>query len=58
MKIKVGNTIYDSSLNMVMVILSDADKQNIANMDPDATMYCAYPDGSDRNLVNEFMKDE
>ena len=43
MKVKVGNTIYDGEREPVMVILTDQDKKNIANMDLEATKYCVYP---------------
>ncbi len=43
MKIKVGNKIYDGDKEPVMVILSDLEKQQIAQMAPDATMFCSYP---------------
>ena len=43
MKVKVGNKIYDGEQEPVMVILSEGDKKNIANMHPDATKYCIYP---------------
>lgn len=43
MKVKIGNRITDGTIQPVMVILSDQDKENIRNMAPDATHYCAYP---------------
>lgn len=44
MKVKIRNTIYDSQKEPIMVILTPTDKKNIANMLPDCTKYCAYPD--------------
>lgn len=43
MKIKVGNKVYDGEKEPVMVILTEQDKKNIANMLPEATRYCMYP---------------
>ena len=43
MKVKVGNRIYDGENEPVMVILSKGDRENIANMLPEATKYCIYP---------------
>ena len=43
MKVKVGNKIYDGEKEIIMVILTDKDKENIANMHPKATKYCQYP---------------
>ena len=57
MKVKIGNEIYDAVDVPVMVILSDSDKENIANMLPEATKYCAYPEGTNRELITEWMED-
>jgi hypothetical protein len=43
MKVKVGNKIYDGENEPVMVILSKSDRENIADMLPEATKYCSYP---------------
>ena len=45
MKVKIGETIYDSETEPVMVILSDFDKNNISHMATDATKYASFPDG-------------
>jgi len=58
MKVKVGNKIYDGEKEPVMVILTEADKQNIANMLPEATRYCAYPSEEwTENIIEEWMDD-
>ena len=43
MKVKIGHKIYDGEDDAVMIILSDTDKKNIANMLPHCTKYCVYP---------------
>ena len=43
MKVKIGNRIYSSEEQPIMLILSDEEKQNIGNMPPDANRYCSYP---------------
>jgi len=58
MKIKVFDTIYDSEVQPVMVILNDKDKENIGNMSSNATKYCGYPSGSDRNKIFAWMQSE
>ena len=58
MKVKIGNEIYEANDVPVMVILSEKDKENIANMLPEATKYCAYPEGTDRELIADWMEDE
>ena len=55
MKVKVGNTIYDGEKEPVMVILSNKDRENIQKMHSDATKYCSFPDGWDKNLVEKWM---
>lgn len=44
MKVKIGDSVYDSAVEPVMVILSATDKENISNMLPDATKYASFPD--------------
>jgi hypothetical protein len=57
MKIKVGNKIFNSENQPIMIILSEEDKYNIRNMDNNATKYCSYPDdGFDEQDIIEFMK--
>lgn len=58
MKVKVGDTIYDAHDEPVMVILSEMDKQNIINMAPWATKYCAFPEETDKDFVREWMEEE
>jgi hypothetical protein len=56
MKVKVGDKVYDSEKEPIMVILSESDKKNISNMLSDATKYCSFPDGMSLEYVKEFMK--
>ena len=58
MKIKVGTMIYDSNEQPVMVILGPLDKNNIRDMAPEATRYCAYPPGMTIMEVEAFMQIE
>lgn len=63
MKVKVGNHIYDGEKEPVMVILSKGERKQIANMAPDATKYCVYPDieewtRNDYEKIKAWMKDE
>lgn len=56
MKVKVGNTVYDCEYQPIMVILSEKDKENIANMLPEATKYCAYPDNISPQEIEKWMR--
>jgi len=63
MKVKVGNRIYDGRYQPVMVILSKGEKEQIANMEPDATKYCVYPESkkwieNDYEGIKRWMKEE
>lgn len=55
MKVKVGDKVYDSKNEPVMVILTRKDKSNIANMDLKASKYCSYPD-TDEWVENDYAK--
>ena len=56
MKVKVGDTIFVSDNQPIMVILTDDDKSNIANMDPDCTKYATFQDdwGTQKQML-EWM---
>lgn len=58
MKVKIGNKIYDSETEPVMVILSDGDKKNIENMLPHCTKYCSYPDIIGNDEIIKWMDDD
>ena len=42
MKIKIGEKIYTSKEQPIMIILSEEDKKNIAAMLPEARKYCEF----------------
>lgn len=56
MKVKIGNKIIDSEDEPIMLILDNADKENIAAMLPAATKYLSYPDSMPAEEAEEFMK--
>lgn len=58
MKVKIGNTIFDSKLEPIMIILSSSDKYNIANMDVSDKKYCCYPENISWEQIKEFMKND
>ena len=63
MKVKVGNKVYDGETEPVMVIISKGEREQIANMHPDATKYCVYPDTKywtkdEYKNIKEWMKAE
>lgn len=56
MKVKIGNTIYDSRKEPIMLVLSDQDKENISNMDLNAHKFCSFPNSWDEKEIENFMK--
>lgn len=56
MKIKIGDKIYDSNEEMIMLILDENDKENISNMSKEETKYCSYPENTEFEEVVQFME--
>jgi len=44
LKVKIGDVIYNSEEEPIMIILSKGEKKQIEDMHPKATKYCSYPD--------------
>lgn len=44
MQVKVGDKIFSSDYQPIMVILTDSDKTNIANMLPECSKYATFQD--------------
>lgn len=55
MKVKVGNSVYDSDKEPIMVFLSKGERKQIANMHPEATKYCVYP-ATKKWTTNNYKK--
>lgn len=56
MLVKIGNKVYDSNKEPIMIVLSKQAKDNIANMLPDRMRYCEYPSkGYTENDIRAFM---
>jgi hypothetical protein len=56
MKVKVGNKVYDSNREPIMLVLSEDDKKNIKGMTKDSTKFCAFPAGTQGTVIKNFMK--
>lgn len=56
MKVKIGDKIYDSKEEPIMIILEDYNKEHILNMLPEAKKYCEYPNSITEEEAREFMK--
>lgn len=55
MKVKVGNKIYNSEDEPIMVILEGNDKKNIASMSEKAKKYCSFPDTMSKEDISKWM---
>ena len=56
MKIVIDNQIFTADKHKIMVILSETDKKNIANMAPKATAYAEYDDVIPEQQIETWMK--
>jgi len=58
MRVKIGETIYDSNEQPVMIILSPTEKRQIAHMGPMDTKYCVYRAWTaDADALKKWMED-
>jgi len=60
MRVKIGDKILNPNDEPIMIILSDQDKKNIADMPKEAHCYCEYPHSehwteNDYFNVRQFM---
>lgn len=62
MKVKIENTIYDSEVSPIMLILSSEDCLNIKSIVDDTAFnlnadhkYCSYPDNCEKDDIIDFM---
>jgi hypothetical protein len=63
MKVKIGNKIYSSDDEPIMVILSETEKQQISDMRPKDSKYCVFPGlrkwtKDNHKVIVEWMKTE
>jgi len=56
-KVKIGNTVYDSEDQPIMVILTREDKKLISQMYDNCMKYCAFPDEMEPKEIEDWMKD-
>ena len=55
MQVKVGERVYDSSDEPVMVVLEPHEKAEIAALAAHETMYCCYPAEMAESAVRAWM---
>ena len=57
MRVRIGDTVYDSNDEPIMIILTPRDLHNLRYMAPDLRKYCSYPEGMDRDAIEKWMKE-
>jgi hypothetical protein len=55
LKVKLGDKIYDSTQEPIMLIMDDEVKEHISCMHPSAYTYCSCPDSMTENEIKAFM---
>ena len=58
MKVKIGDKIYDSNEEPIMLILEDYNKEDISNMADESNKYCEFPDDLGLEEITKFMDEE
>lgn len=56
MKVKVGDKVFDSEKEPIMLILSHNDRELIKMMKPEAHKYCTYPRRCTQEEIEAFME--
>jgi hypothetical protein len=55
MKVKIGNRIYNSNDEPIMIIFDIGEKGLVEDMRPQDMKFCAYPQGTDAKTIEHFM---
>ena len=55
MKIKIGDTIYDSAKTPILLLLNSEEIKHMQNMPDNNHKYCSFPDDSKDEDIEEFM---
>lgn len=58
MKIKIRDTVYDSTKEPIMIILNDKEKGIILGMKPEDTSLCLYPSFMKAREIIDFARIE
>lgn len=55
MKVKIGDAVYDSEEEPIMLILSPEERLHIHALPPHARQFVRFPDGADIRLIMQWM---
>lgn len=56
MKIEIGDTIYDSDTQPIMIILDENEKQLVSQMNTKHSKFCVYPENYSEEEIKKFIK--
>jgi hypothetical protein len=55
MLVKIGLLVFDADVQPIMLLLTETEKRQIAEMPPGHGMYCQFPAGIPGDQVREWM---
>ncbi len=55
MKVKIGDTVYDSSQEPILLILTPRERLDIISMPSGVDKYVFSPEGSDMRLIQQWI---
>jgi len=55
MKVKIGDVLYDSEHQPIMIILTPLERDQVSHMSKNATKYCSAPYGMSEEDMGKFM---
>lgn len=57
MKVKIGDKVYDSSHEPIMLVLNDKEKWDIGHMQNTDNKYCSFPKNIETKEIEKFTKE-
>ncbi len=55
MKVKIGDTVYDSSKEPILLILTPRERLDIIAMPSSVDKYVSSPEGADQRLIAQWI---
>lgn len=58
MKVKIGNKVYDSTKQPILIIFLGNEQELIGNMQQEDKKFCSFPEDSNIDDIKQFMNYE
>ena len=55
MKVQIGDLVFSDLDVPILVLLTETDKKNIANMLQECSVYASFPEGNDIDEIHDKM---